>query len=427
MLSGKTIAHRFALAAPGGWHVPGATSWDARDTRLDAAVTVLVADSGDPESILAALTRVRGVRDPRLARIVDVGIADIPGDGDDAATERRAYVAVAVPPSPTAHAILESRVLPASLARLLIRGTADALDAARAGGLSHGALSPGAIGVTSRGRVIVAGAGLLSAFGGDGRRAAATDARALAWLFARSVLGLGDTTDEDAGEAQTAGEDDPGAALPDDLTKTERRLVKRALRGAFPSTVDELLAALGAPDGATLSAIRTQLRKLAPVWGPEVVEVEPEAVVVEDLERADLERAEARERAAYEGEAPPAGATQEEIEEWELEHLLEEQEAEEIPTLAEAFLDLLHRRFPRSVRITQYLEAAHARALRGPKVNGARWTVLGLVVFLTILGVIAVQMLQAPFVPDFDLHNPPPQSYPSFTFTPSPTTVTPTP
>ena len=432
MLSGKTIAHRFALAAPGGWHVPGATSWDAHDTRLDAPVTVLVADSGDPDSVLAALTRARGVRDPRLARVVDVGIADVPVDGDDAATERLAYVAVAVPPSPTAHVILESRILPASLARLLIRGAADALDAARAGGLSHGALSPGAIGVTSRGRVIVAGAGLLSAFGADARGATAADARALAWLFARSILGLGDTTGEDAGDARTAGEADAGDALPDDLTKTERRLVKRALRGEFPSTVDELLAALGATDGATLSAIRTQLRKLAPVWGPEVVEVEPEAVAVEDLqrghlERTDLEREEAREGAAHRGKAPPAGATQEEIEEWELEHLLEEQEAEEIPTLAEAVLDLLHRRFPRSIRITRYLEAAHARALQGPKVNGTRWTVLALLAFLTILGFIAVQMFQAPFVPDFDLHNPPPQSYPSFTFTPSPTAVTPSP
>lgn len=427
MLSGMTIAHRFALVAPGGWHVPGATSWDARDTRLDAPVTVLVADSGDPESVLAALTRVRGVRDPRLARIVDVGIADIPVDGDDAATQRRAYVAVAVPPSPTAHAILESRVLTASLARLLIRGAADALDAARAGGLSHGALSPGAIGVTSRGRVIVAGAGLLSSFGSETRGATASDARALASLFARSVLGLGDTTGEDEGAAETAAWEDAGATLPDELTKTERRLVKRALRGEFPSTVDELLAALGTPDGATLSAIRTQLRKLAPVWGPEALEVEPEAVAAEDLQRTDLERAEEREGATHRGEAPPAGATPEEIEEWELEHLLEEQEAEEIPTLAEAVLDLLHRRFPRSIRITQYLEAAHARALQGPKVNGTRWTVLGLVLFLTILGVVAVGMFQAPFVPDFDLHNPPPQAYPSFTYTPSPTAVTPSP
>jgi hypothetical protein len=416
VFSGTTIAHRFALAAPGGWHVPGATSWDARDIRLDVPVTVLVADSGDPESILAVLTRARRVRDPRLARIVDVGIADVPAagedaEGDDATTERRAYVAVANPPMPTARAILESRILPASLARLLIRGAADALDAARSGGLDHGALSPAAIGVTSRGRVIVAGTGLLSAFGGDARKATAADARALATLFARAVLGLGHTADEDARE------EDGGATLPDDLTKAERRLVKHFLRGEFPSSVDELLAALGAADGATLSAIRTQLRRLAPVQVPEVVEVQPE----------DLLPTEAREDAAYRAEAPPAGATQEEIEEWELEHRLEEEEAEEIPTLAEAILDLLHRRFPRSIRITQFLEAAHARALRGPKVNGTRWTLLALLLLLTILGFIAVDIFRAPFVPTFDLKNPPPQFYPSFTFGPSPTDVTPAP
>jgi hypothetical protein len=412
VLSGKTIAHRFALAAPGRWQVPGATTWDAHDTRLDVPITVLVADSGDPESVLAILTRARAVRDPRLARIVDVGIADVPGGSDDTATERRAYVAVADPPAPTAQAILESRILPPSLARLLIRGAADALEAARAGGLSHGALSPGAIGVTSRGRVIVAGAGLPSAFGGDSRKVAAADARALASLFARAALGLGD-----AGE-----EEDEGATLPDDLTKSERRLVRHALRGEFPSSVDEVLGALGAASGATLSAIRTQLRKLVPVRAPEVVEVEPEAV-----EPTDLERAEAREDAAYGAEAPPAGATEAEVEEWELDHLLEAQEAEEIPTLAEAILDLLHRRFPRSTRITNYLEAAHARALQGPKVNGTKWTLVALLVLLTTLGIIAVEVFREPFVPTFDLHNPPPQSYPSFTFGPSPTGVTPAP
>jgi len=416
VLSGMTIAHRYVLGAPGRWNVPGATAWDAHDTRLDVPVTILVADSGDPDSILAALTRARGVRDPRLARIVDVGIAEIPAGGDEAATERRAYVAVATPPEPTALAILGSRVLSASLARLLIRGTADALEAARAGGLAHGELSPGAIGITSRGRVIVAGAGLLSAFGGDARGAAAADARSLAALFARAVLGLGD-----AGE-----EEDEGATLPDDLAKSERRLVKHALRGQFPASVDELLAALGAPTGATLSAIRTQLRGLPRVQVPEAPVVEPEAVEAEGVE-ADLERAEAREDVAYGGEAPPAGATQEEIEEWELDHLLEEQEAEEMPTLAEAVLDLLHRRFPRSIRITHYLEAAHARALQGPKVNGTKWTLLALLVFLAILGVIAVETFRAPFVPTFDLHNPPPQSYPSFTFSPSPTGIVPGP
>jgi hypothetical protein len=402
-----TIAHRFAVSAPGGWHVPGATAWDAHDTRLDVPVTVLVADSGDPESILAILTRARGVRDPRLARIVDVGIADVPAggenaEGDGATTKRRAYVAVANPPVPTAQTILESRILPALLARLLIRGAADALDAARAGGLAHGALSPGAIGITSRGRVIVAGAGLHSAFGGDAREATATDARALATLFAHAVLGVGNAGEDEAEQ------EDAGSTLPDDLTKSERRLVRRALRGQFPSSVDELLAALGATEGATLSAIRTQLRKLAPVRAPEVVEVEPEVVEVEP-------------------KAPPAGATQEEIEEWELEHLLEEEEAEEIPTLAEAILDLLHRRFPRSIRITRYLEAAHARALRGPKVNGTRWTLLALLLLLTILVFIAVGMFRAPYVPTFDLHNQPPQSYPSFTFGPPPTEVAPAP
>ena len=404
MLSGMTIAHRFALGEPSGWHVPGATSWNAHDARLGAPVVVLIADSGDAETALAALTRARGVRDPRLARIVDVGIADIrvteiEGQDAEAAEAPRAYVAVALPPEPTAAAILASRILPAPLARLLIRGVADALDAASAGGLAHGALTFDALGVTSRGRVIVAGAGLLGAFGGDAGAAEASDAKALATLFARAVLGLAFDADD--------------VPLPADLTKPEQRLVNRARKGKFPASLAALLADLGSADGATLSAIRTQLRKLERIAPPEQEAPEPAAPELEE--------------AAPRLEAPPASATQEEIDEWELDQILERAEAEELPTVAEAVLDLLHRRFPRSARITNALEAAHARALGAPRVNGALWTVLALFVLVSILAFVAVGIFRAPFVPTFDLRNPPPQTYPTFTFAPSPTDVSPAP
>ncbi len=401
MLSGITIAHRFALGAPNGWHVPGATSWNAHDTRLDAPVVVLVADSGGADATLAALTRARGVRNPRLARIVDVGVADIPKSDDAPAGARRAYVAIAIPPEPTAATILGSRILPPLLARLLVQGVSEALDAASAGGLAHGALTADALGVTSRGRVIVAGAGLLGAFGGDVRTADAGDAQALATLFSRAVLGV---DLDDAAEV----------ALPKDLTRSERRLVHRTVGGKFPPSVAALLADLGSTEGATLSAIRTQLRKLERIVPPEPEPEEPE------LEEPSGEGVRGV-------DALPAGATQEEIDEWELEQLLEEREAEELPTIAEAILDLLHRRFPRSVRITNYLEAAHARALRGPRVNGTLWTLLALLVGVAILANVAMNIFRAPYVPTFDLKNPPPQTYPTFTFAPSPTDVSPAP
>ena len=408
MLSGMTIAHRFALGEPSGWHVPGATSWNAHDTRLGAPVVVLIADSGDADVALAALTRARGVRDPRLARIVDVGITDVrvtdvEGPDDAAAETPRAYVAVALPPDPTAEAILASRILPAPLARLLVRGAAAALDAASAGGLAHGALTFDALGVTSRGRVIVAGAGLQGAFGGDAGTAGASDAKALATLFARAVLGL----DFDVDDV------DDDVPLPADLTRPEQRLVTRVRKGKFPTSVAALLADLGPADGATLSAIRTQLRKLERIAPPEPEAPEPEAPELEE--------------AAPRVDAPPAGATQEEIDEWELDQILERTEAEELPTVAEAILDLLHRRFPRSARITNALEAAHARALAAPRVNGALWTVLALFILVSILAFVAVGIFRAPFIPTFDLRNPPPQTYPSFTFAPSPTDVSPSP
>lgn len=391
MLSGLTIAHRFALGAPSGWHVPGATSWTAHDTRLDAPVIVVVADSDgadETDGALAALTRVRGIRDPRLARIVDVGIADVP-DSDDAATDvRRAYAAIAIPPDPTVAAILDSRILPAALARLLVRGVSEALDAASAGGLAHGALSADAVGVTRRGRVIVAGAGILAAFGGDAHEAEASNVQELATIFVRALLG----SDLDVADDST---------LSKELTRSERRLVHRAVRGRFPTSVAALLADLGPTEGATLSAIRTQLRTLERVVPP--APEEPEVAAL------------------------PAGAVREAIDEWELERLLEEQEAAELPTVTEAILDLLHRRFPRSSRITSFLESAHARALRRPRVSGTLWTVLSLLLLIAVLTNVAMNIFRAPYVPNIDLKNPPPQTYPTFTFSPSPTSVSPTP
>jgi hypothetical protein len=285
------------------------------------------------------------------------------------------------------------------LARLLVRGASEALDAASAAGLAHGALSADALGVTSRGRVIVAGAGLLGAFGGDVGAADAGDAQTLATIFVRAVLGV------DLDDAEDT-------ALPKDLTRSERRLVHRTLRGKFPTSVAELLADLGSAEGATLSAIRTQLRTLERIVPPK-----PEEPELDELSAA---------RGRGVGTLP-AGATQEEIDEWELEQLLEEEEAEQLPTITEAILDLLHRRFPRSGRITNYLEAAHARALRGPRVNGTLWTVLGLLVLVAVLANVAINIFRAPYVPTFDLKNPPPQTYPSFTFGPSPTDVPPAP
>jgi hypothetical protein len=435
-----TIAHRFALTAPGAWHVPGATSWEARDTRLDARVIILISDSADTDAevILARLTRVRAVRDPRLARVVDVGIADVllAGQADEAGsetseagtTEPRAYVALAALTGISAETMVASRILPASLARLVVRSAAEALGAAKSAGLAHGALSAGAIAVNNRGRLIVAGAGLLEAFGGDTRAADAADAGTLASLFARAVLGF-DTADKD--------ED---VELPDDLAPGERRIVSRALRGKGPASIADLLAALGSTEGATLAGLPSQIRRFAPILAPEPEVAEPEfaapGIAEPGLAEPGLAEHEARQvdtdesgephaRAARPIQSAPRGATPAEIEEWELEHLLEEQEAEEIPTLAEAILDFLHRRFPTSTRITGSLEAAHARALRGPRVNGARWTVLLLLVLLTILGYVAFGLVRKPYVPTDDLNNAPAQTYPAFTFYPSPTSAPP--
>ncbi len=411
MLSGTTFADRYAVDSAAPWGVPGATAWTARDTRLDAPVTLLVAESDHSDEVLAALTRVRGSRVANVARIVDVGVAAVPGLGKGA---RRAYAAVEALPTPHLATVLDAHVLPVPFARLVLRGAGAALVAADAAGLHHGALTVDSIGLTTRGRVVVAGAGLAAAFGRGGTAAhspdAATeaDAASLAAVFAHAILGAESFDDADA-------------PLPEELTKAERRIVALARRDRGPASVAALLGDLGPTGGVTLSGLRTQLRTLERVAAEEAAQAEADALAEE------LALAESLRLHELATEALSEDATPRELDEWELEHLLEVEKAEEVPTLAEAFLDLLHRRFPRSARITGYLEAAHERALGGPRVNGSRWTVLALLVLVSVLSVVAVEIFRSPFVPTFDLKNPPPQSYPSYTFSPSPTDVTPSP
>ena len=405
MHSGITIAHRFTLRSPGTWRVAGAETWLADDARLGLSVILVVASGGDPDAVAAELTRIRSIRDPRLARLVDVGVAEVPeaaeeGGGDSATTDageatvRRAYAAL-VPPSDLTFAdLLGSRVLPPPLARLLVQRAATALSAGDGLGLRHGTLAPSAIGVTPRGRIVVAGAGLSAAFS---RSAVAdvqtSDAVALAAFFARAVTGL---------DVDTAADEALGAELPSDLTGRERRLVAQALRGGGPDTVDGVLAVLGTTNGASLLDLRAQL-----LGFPRTLEPEPEPEREEEAVEPDV--------------GPVAPAEGEEVDQWELERLLEEQRIDELPTLAEAIFDLLHRRFPRSERITSALERAHARALAGPKLNGARWTTIVMLLLVGGLAFFAVKGFNAPFNPSYDLNNPPPQAYPSFTFGPSPT------
>ncbi|MGD8148741.1 lipid II flippase MurJ [Ornithinimicrobium sp. Y1694] len=132
--------------------------WSARDTTLGrlVAVTVLPADgehAATAEAVVDGARRVASVDDPRLVRVLDVGIDDglcwIVEEGLSEAESLASLVA--------------ERPLPAEEARRVIGEAAAGLESARRRGLHHLYLNPHAVLRTSDGTVKVSGVGMAAA------------------------------------------------------------------------------------------------------------------------------------------------------------------------------------------------------------------------------------------------------------------------
>lgn len=173
--------------------IPGGERWSARDTTLERDVTLLVmpADQPSTDAALDAARRAAGVEAAQLVRILDVGT-----EGD------HSYIAEeGVGDSDTFAEAIDTEGLPAEEVRRITGEVATGIEAARARGLHHLALTPDAVLLTHDGRVKVRGLATSAALAGietegeDADRDDATGVVALAYAGLTATWPLsGDTS-----------------------------------------------------------------------------------------------------------------------------------------------------------------------------------------------------------------------------------------
>lgn len=157
--------------------IPGGERWAARDTTLDRDVTLLVmpADADTTAAALDAARRAAGVEAAQLVRILDVGgEGDLAWIAEDALDGARTYAAA-----------IGTDGLPAEEVRRITGEVATGVEAARARGLHHLALTPEIVQLTSDGRVKVRGLATTAALAGietEGAEADRDDAQSIVAL-----------------------------------------------------------------------------------------------------------------------------------------------------------------------------------------------------------------------------------------------------
>ncbi|WP_435201457.1 hypothetical protein [Janibacter sp. GS2] len=172
--------------------IPGGERWTARDTTLERDVTLLIMPSDEPPTAAAldAARRASGVEAAQLVRILDVGTQ-----------ERWSFIAEeASGDSDTYAGVIGDDGLPAEEVRRITGEVATGIEAARARGLHHLALTPESVLLTHDGRVKVRGLATAAALAGtetegeDADREDATGVVALAYAGLTATWPLPGTT-----------------------------------------------------------------------------------------------------------------------------------------------------------------------------------------------------------------------------------------
>lgn len=439
MEAGQTIARRYVLTHEEPSGISGVTRFVATDTRLDTTVTLLHVDTVAPTAAVRRAQHMRTVRDKRLCRVLSAGFE---GHG----TDRQAYIVTARAKGVSMGDLLGVVPFAPDAAAALIGAAAATLVAPSGRDLHHGFLSADSLTVTSKGHVAIEGLGIHGELAmqsgeghGDTERA---DALALAsmYLTALTAMPSAEVTEED---------------LPDDLDDAARDLAVTAIKGSGPTTLAAITAALGTGSSTVLRDLAAQAPRLW--WSYEVpVDAPPTDTVGAVLDDADYDHPDGQITVDSEGavdvddvvvadpdvvaddlptgelvalddagtDVEPArprtvfGNAVDDLDEFT--DIVAEQNIEPDRSLAEAGLTWLSDRFPQSRPLARAAAAAHTRAQTpAPLVVGPLLLALALVVVF-IAGLMAWHRLQEPFVPDFDVFDHPPQEYPQYTFSPSP-------
>lgn len=462
--AGDKIARRFIVVRSEEADLPGVERYLARDTRLDSDVTLDIVTALAPSAVIRAAHRSRVLRDKRLQRVVAAGVSR---RGDD----RVSYVVTERPRGVRLDGLLGKTAFAPACAAAVVGEAATALAAVLGAGVHHGMVRAAAITVTPKGRVVLSGMGIdgeLAAQAGLPKgRTERADAIALAGIYLTALTAK-------------APADATIADLPDDVPVVARRLCEQVIKGSGPKTLAEVIAALGTGDRHVLRVMVAEAPTLwwsaaagglaidtAPVDG-EVVDAAPtetvladdaagdvvdgadDAAIVDDAavvaDAADLatdlsgpgagtgEDTDADPTAmgeelgvTAEPEAPPArprtrfGGAVDDIDEFH--DIVDAQNAVPAPSVAEAVFERLHQRFPASAPLANAAAAAHRRAQASAPLNAGPLLLALLIVTVFVATIVAASLLTAPYVPDFDGQNNPPQTYPEYTIgqTPTPT------
>lgn len=162
--------------------IPGGERWTARDATLDRDVTLLVMphDATSTAAGLDAARRAAGVEAAQLVRILDVGTEGaFSYVAEDGLSGARTYAEV-----------IGTDALPSEEVRRITGEVATGIEAARARGLHHLAISPDLVLITSDGRVKVRGLATAAALSGTETEGEEADREDATGVVALAYAGL---------------------------------------------------------------------------------------------------------------------------------------------------------------------------------------------------------------------------------------------
>ncbi|GMA23705.1 hypothetical protein GCM10025864_14640 [Luteimicrobium album] len=182
---GTTLVARYALTAPLPHDLTNVAVWAAEDQVLGRQVRVVLPSGPHVAATLDAARRAALVSDPRLLRVLDVGVDRVADTLGGPGTEVP-YVVTETIPGRTLGELVAAAPFSAGVARTIVGEAAAALESARRRGLHHWALRPEAVRVVGD-RVLVTGLGVDGPVSGledpDGDVGSRRDADALVGLL----------------------------------------------------------------------------------------------------------------------------------------------------------------------------------------------------------------------------------------------------
>ncbi len=451
MQSGVTLAHRFTLASEEAFDLDGAARWRARDERLRRDVNAYVIANGPGAEVTAEVARISTVRDPRLARVI--------ASGTDTSTEPAVhYVVVDRPRGTDLGDALSRRSLPPRLAGSIVGSIARALVPLSARGIHHGAIRSSAVTVSEAGVPVLSGLGIDGHLRGD--RASSSDAGSrdaidLVHLYIECVTGLQapDAAAADLPEELPAGAgalcvsvleksaeiglSDVGDAFPPDhgalrgFAGAVRSLPLRTevaqaeMHETFGRPAADIVSAEVLSEASRIVAVSAAASHAAPDLRSDVVSERLESVAaalpVEEPEEEPVEEELVEEEPPAPVPAPEVPADERDMFDdlAAFDAMSDEQNSGPSRSVWEAMVEPFHRRWPSSPVFARVYESAHARAGRPGPIRTRLLLLLVGAAAVVAAWMVALDLLEQPFTTDMDRHNPPPNSYPAYTYGPT--------